>query len=354
MSPLEQHIRNRIKAEGPLPVSEFMAEALGHPEWGYYRKQDPLGARGDFTTAPEISQMFGELLGLWCAVVWQQMGSPRHFRLVELGPGRGTLMSDLLRAARLVPGFLGAVRVHLVETSPVLRLRQREALRGAPVDWHDDFSEIPDGPMLLVANEFFDALPIRQFVRDGGGWRERLIDACGDDLDFVTGPLLDAGSPGLPRLDGVAEGDIAETCPAGQEVAQAIGRRLCDQGGAALIVDYGHSRSAAGDTLQAVRQHRYHPVLALPGEADLTAHVDFQALADAARPAKAHGTVDQGSFLRAMGIEARAEALLRGAEPKQRFEIATACHRLISPTEMGTLFKSLALTQPDLPAPPGF
>ncbi len=261
-----------------------MALALGHPEWGYYTTRDPFGRKGDFITASEISQVFGEMLGLWCVEVWRQMGAPDPVRLVELGPGRGTLMADALRAAAVSPDFIRAAQVHLVETSPVLREAQRSALAGRDVVWHDRFDDIPEGPLLLVANEFFDALPVRQLQREADGWCERLVGNGPQGLQFV---LSTPGAPSAALLDpgmraGAAEGAIAEIQPAALSIAAAISARLGAFGGAALIIDYGYMQSAAGDTLQAVRSHKPHDVLLDPGDADLTVHVDFAALARAA------------------------------------------------------------------------
>jgi SAM-dependent MidA family methyltransferase len=348
LTPLARLLRERIRANGPISLADYMGEALAHPEHGYYRSRDPLGVAGDFTTAPEISQMFGELIGLWCAVLWQSMGSPAQVVLAELGPGRGTLMADLLRAAAMVPDFRRAVSVHLVETSLPLRAKQAERLAGVGAVWHDDISTLPPGPLLLVANEFFDALPVHQWIRRSDGWHERMIDADGDALVFVDGPL----AHGLVAPV-ATEGAIFETNPDARAIAGRIGQRLTASGGAALLIDYGHPTSALGDTVQAVRHHAYAPVLESPGEADLTAHVDFQALSQAARPAKCFGPVTQGGFLRALGIELRCERLARSS-PDKAGEIAAACRRLIDASEMGTLFKALAMTQPMLPAPPGF
>lgn len=352
MTPLAALLRRRIAAEGPITVAAYMELALAHPEFGYYRGRDPLGRGGDFTTAPEISQIFGELVGLWCATVWQMMGAPAPVRLVELGPGRGTLMADLLRAARMVPAFRDAVDVHLVETSPALREKQRQALPDARPRWHDRLEEVPDGPLLVVANEFFDALPIHQYVRDGGAWRERMVDVAGEDgFRFVPGPVVAPDLP--PAMRAAPDGAIAEAGPAGRAVARHLGHRLATRGGAALIIDYGPAESACGDSLQAVRGHAFHPVLADPGEADVTAHVDFASLARAATPARAHGPVTQARFLRRLGAELRAEQLAR-ANPAKAAAIVGGCSRLIDPAEMGTLFKVLALAHPALPVPPGF
>ena len=341
-----------------MTVATFMAEALGHPSHGYYMRRDPFGAAGDFVTAPEISQMFGELLGLWCAERWLVMGRPARVALVELGPGRGALMSDALRAARGVPGFLAAVSVHLVETSPALRAAQRATLAAAevPVAWHDGFDRVPPGPMLLLANEFLDALPIRQFVRMAAGWHERMIGWHDDAFRFTVAPGRSPLASALsPAASGAPVGAVAELCPPAITLAGAVGARVRAEGGAALFVDYGHARSAAGDTLQAVRNHRHVPVLETPGEADITAHVDFQAVARAAGEAGAAvwGPVDQGTLLRRLGIETRAAALQRAA-PAKAAQIEAACRRLIAPAEMGTLFKALAIIAPGQTTPAGF
>ncbi len=328
MNELADRLRRLIRRDGPIPVSLFMAEANAH----YYATRDPFGAGGDFVTAPEVSQMFGELIGLWCVEVWRAMGEPAPLRLVELGPGRGTLMADALRAARLAPDVLAAAELHLVETSPILRAAQRRALPEAR-HWAA-FGDVPEGPLLLVANEFFDALPIRQFVRAGGHWRERRIGLDGERFVFT------------------GDGEISEAGPAREAAMAEVARRLAAFGGAALVVDYGHGRSAPGETLQAVRGHRFSPPLEAPGEADLTAHVDFERLAAAARAGGAvvHGPVGQGAFLRALGIAARAAAL----RPKGGAAVEAALARLTGDDAMGSLFKVIAATHPDLPAPPGF
>jgi NADH dehydrogenase [ubiquinone] 1 alpha subcomplex assembly factor 7 len=352
----------RIALSGPLTVADYMAEALGHPRFGYYATRDPLGVGGDFVTAPEISQMFGELIGLWCAVVWQAMGRPRPFRWIELGPGRGTLMADALRAGRAVPGFGEAATLHLVETSPVLRRVQAETLAGAspprPPLWHADLSGVPEGPMILMANEFLDALPIRQFERTADGWHERLVAANerGDGLVFALSPPIPRPPLLSPAVVDAPVGAIAEVSPAVIGVIDAIGRRLAGAGGAALIVDYGHPRSAAGDTLQALRDHAYHDPLVDPGLADLTAHVDFEAVLRAAAEAGARpfGPLHQGLFLDRLGLNARAKALLARATPAQAEAIRTAHHRLTAADQMGTLFKVVSLQHPGLPPPPGF
>ena len=364
MSGLAETLGRRIATGGPLSLAEYMAAALGDPEHGYYRRADPLGADplgadGDFITAPEISQMFGELIGAWLAVGWQQMGAPETVRLVELGPGRGTLAADALRAIQLVPEFGAAIRLHLVETSPVFRARQTAALAqiplAAPPEWHDRFDQIPDGPLLLVANEFFDALPIRQFERAATGWHERLI-AMGEGGGFAWTLAAEATpEEAIPAaMRNAPRRAIAEICLAGETLAAEIGGRLAATGGIALIVDYGPARSAVGDSLQAVKGHRAHDVLRDPGSADITAHVDFAALAAAAKSAGARsfGPITQGAFLRRLGIDQRASALARGGSAAA--EIESARKRLIDPDQMGDLFKALAVTAPNLATPAGF
>lgn len=337
-----------------------MAEALGHHEFGYYMKSDPFGADGDFTTAPEISQMFGELIGLWCAVTWQQMGAPEKFNMVEFGPGRGTLMTDILRAGGNLPGFTEAMDLYLVETSPALQRIQEQSLSNAVVTakWKKSFSEIPEQPLILVANELFDALPVRQFEKTSLGWAERLIGW--DDQEGMVwrqGPEDMAIQTLVPDiLKQASEGSFYEICPAGLSLISAIGNSITDQGGAALIIDYGHVESAVGDTLQAVKGHQFHDFLADPGDADLTAHVDFQTLRETAEQAGAVpvGPITQGEFLRNLGIESRAQQLESIATPRQKEDIREALERLTTDEEMGTLFKVLAIIDPEQPKPEGF
>ncbi len=352
MTPLGLRLRDRIARSGPLPVAEFMAAANGDPEHGYYARRDPLGGAGDFITAPEISQVFGELIGAWCAVAWRGMGAPGRVLLVELGPGRGTLMADLLRATRRVAGFREALDIRLVETSPALARLQKDALGGAAAAWHHSLSELPEGPLLLVANEFFDALPVEQYVARRDGWHRRAVAADAEVFRFVDGPRVDdPPTCGLP-----ADGEIRETSPQSVAIVSEIATRLAAGRGAALIVDYGYASPATGETLQAVARHRYADPLAAPGEADLSAHVDFAALARAARAAGAccHGPVPQGEFLDRLGIGARMGRLIAAAEPGQREAIRTACRRLTGERAMGGLFKALALTDPHSPVPAGF
>lgn len=324
MTPLERALHDRIRAEGSISVEAFM-EACNH---FYYSTRDPFGVRGDFTTAPEISQMFGEMVGAVLADVWKRAGASGDAIYAELGPGRGTLASDALRLLRAA-GFAG--EVHLVETSPVLRQAQKKAVPDAY--FHDAIEDLPKKPLLLVANEFLDALPIRQFV---GGIERRIVVAAG-------GLAFDR------------DGEVVEDSPARADVVGSIARRLVENGGAALMIDYGHSKSAAGDTLQAVRSHRFAPVLVRPGEQDLTAHVDFEAVERAVRDAAAAVTpvTTQGEWLIRLGIEARAQSLSR-ANPERASEIQAALHRLTDGKEMGRLFKVIAVHSPQWPSPAGF
>ncbi len=357
-TPLAAELAALIAAEGPLSVGRYMALCLGHPRHGYYMTRDPLGARGDFITAPEISQMFGELIGLWAVATWQQMGAPSEFQLVELGPGRGTLMADALRAAHLVPAFGAAARLHLVEMSPVLRARQGETLAGHDPAWHDTLDAVPPGPALVIANEFFDALPIDQFVRAADGWHERQVglDAHGR-LVFGLDPHPLPGVAALAaHLPPAAPGAILEQLD--NRALHSLGARIAAQGGAALVIDYGHAASGFGDTLQAMKDHRFVDPLDTPGAADLTAHVDFAALARSARAAgaRAFGPLTQGEFLSRLGLSARAARLQQAADADQRAAIDAAAARLAGTGEgqMGALFKVLALGDARLGPPPGF
>jgi len=324
VTPLERALHQRIKAEGPITVEAYMEACNAY----YYATRDPLGAAGDFTTAPEISQMFGELVGAALADCWTRAGAPQDAIYAELGPGRGTLAADALRAMRAA-GFAG--EVHFVETSPVLREAQRQSVPEA--HWHDCVEDLPARPLLLVANEFLDALAVRQHA----GGIERRVSIVGGHLAFDR------------------DGDITETSPARGDAVSAIARHLQEHGGVGLIVDYGHAKSATGETLQALRGHRYASVLENPGEQDLTAHVDFEAVAAAAREAGAGVTplVTQGEWLHALGIQARAEALAR-ANPARSDEVRQALHRLTGAEEMGQLFKMIAIHSREWPAPAAF
>ena len=356
---LRRKIARRVRAEGPLSLAAYMAMALHDPVDGYYARRQPIGADGDFVTAPEISQVFGELIGLWCAVMWRELGQPDPVILAELGPGRGVLIDDLLRAAARVPEFRRALRLHLVEASPMLRAEQQNRLgHFAPV-WVPRFADLPEGPLLLVANEFLDALPIRQFVRGAVHWSERLIALDNENrFVFADGPESPTASlmvpPGL--RDGAVPGAVVEICPAALALASALGMRLARRPGAALFIDYGYFPSALGPTLGAFQRHRPASILAEPGTVDISAHVDFAAFAEAARAggAEIHGPVPQGRFLAALGAEFRLAALRAGATPSQRQALDSGVNRLLDPGEMGTLFKAIALVSPGLPRPPGF
>jgi NADH dehydrogenase [ubiquinone] 1 alpha subcomplex assembly factor 7 len=360
-SPLEADIRRRIAVAGPMPVAEYMALCLADPEHGYYTTRDPLGRRGDFITAPEVSQMFGEMIGLWMAATWKQMGAPENLRIIELGPGRGTMMKDALRAAKVMPDFFKAVVIHLVEISPALKAQQERTLEhlSMPMHWHPALIDVPPGPAIVLANEFFDALPVHQAVKTERGWHERQIeiDSAGR-LAFTIAPdpipQFDRLLPPAPH--NAPDASIFEW--RADNVALEMGQRLTRDGGAALVIDYGHAQSAVGDTFQAVGRHAYADPLSAPGTVDLTAHVDFQALAKAAEAmgASGYGPLTQSQFLRRLGIVTRAAKLKAKAADSAAADIDAALRRLISEGEagMGILFKAAAFAHPALGVPPGF
>ncbi|MCE7887936.1 MAG: SAM-dependent methyltransferase [Alphaproteobacteria bacterium PRO2] len=384
---MEEILKNLIREKGPIDVAEFMGLALGHPAHGYYMKGDPFGARGDFTTAPEISQMFGEMIAAWIMDVWQQMGSP-VFTLLECGPGRGTLMADIMRSTKNVPGFHDSVEIHLLEISPALREMQAQSLApyclarplpsqragcgGHPakkdqtpayagetnggtgetkVFWHANLQELPDRPIIVIANEFLDALPVRQLVRGADAWKERVVNVQNDKFVYATKELpfnLDVAA---------AEGEIFEISPVRSQFVMDLVKKMNRCGtGAALIIDYGHTQPGLGDTLQALKNHQYVSPLEDVGDADLTTHVDFYAAAQSAKAegAEVFGPVEQGAFLKTIGIEQRTEILKGRATPAQKFDIEKALQRLVDSSQMGSLFKVMGLTNGQNISLPGF
>jgi SAM-dependent MidA family methyltransferase len=353
-SPLQSEIKKLIQSAGPMPVWRYMELCLTHPQHGYYISRDPLGREGDFTTAPEVSQMFGELVGLWAASVWKAIGSPPVLRLIELGPGRGTMMADALRAVRVLPPLYQALSVHLVEINPMLREKQKATLQGArSIAWHDSIDDVPDGPAVILANEYFDVLPIHQVVKGETGWHERTVE-----LDANGRLVFGAAAEPTPRFELLLP-PLVRAAPAGavfewrpDAEVMKIAARVRDQDGAALIIDYGHLRSDAGDTFQAIARHSFADPLKNPGQADITAHVDFEALSRAAEDlgARVHGPVSQGEFLKRLGIETRAAALMAKASPEISEDISGALKRLIGTGRggMGSLFKVLAISEPNL------
>lgn len=361
LTPLAHRLIVAIDESGPFSVASFMGAALGDPQHGYYMTRDPFGARGDFITAPEVSQMFGEILGLWAASEWQAMGCPSDVTLIELGPGRGTLMADALRAVNVLPPFRDAITVRMVEMSPTLRSQQQTTLKDYPrAHWHESLSDAlaaaGPSPIIVIANEFLDALPIHQLVMTPDGWRERLVTVENGALVWGASPDATALESLIPDpLRDAHGGALFEVCPSALALVDELADYINLHGGTSLFLDYGHERPGFGDTLQALKGHDFTDVLAEPGEADLTAHVDFSALARTAQRAglQVAGPDQQGRFLLDLGIAVRAE-LLKKAAPQQAVDIATALNRLTSPEEMGTLFKVIALRHPDMPPSAGF
>jgi NADH dehydrogenase [ubiquinone] 1 alpha subcomplex assembly factor 7 len=359
-SPLQSEIKKLINVSGPMPVWRYMELCLTHPRHGYYVSRDPLGREGDFTTAPEVSQMFGELLGLWAASVWKAIGSPPLLRLVELGPGRGTMMADALRAFRVLPPLYQALSIHLVEINPVLREKQKSMLSAVRnIAWHDSIDEVPDGPAVILANEYFDVLPIHQVVKRETGWHERVVE-----LDNEGRLVFGAATDPMPHFE-VLLPPLVRAAPLGavfewrpDAEIMKIATRVRDQDGAALIIDYGHLRSDAGDTFQAIARHSFADPLKNPGQADITAHVDFQALVRAAEDigARVHGPVSQGDFLKQLGIETRALTLMAKATHEVSEDIAGALKRLVGGGRggMGSMFKVLAISESHLTSLAGF
>jgi NADH dehydrogenase [ubiquinone] 1 alpha subcomplex assembly factor 7 len=361
MNALSREIAAMIAQGGPISLELYMKLALTHPVHGYYRGKIPIGAKGDFITAPEVHQMFGELIGLWAAEAWRLMREPQQVHLVELGPGRGTLMADALRAAQVAPAFFDALDVHLVEMSEALTALQRDTLSacGKAVTWHAAWDEIPKGQVIIIANEFFDALPVRHYVSNGRDWYEKRVGLTPQgELAFGFAPEAS------PEIQLTTEpGTALELGFAAQEMMARIAARLAAEPGILLALDYGSDAFSFGETLQAVRDHHFANVLDDPGEADLTAHVDFLALAQAARKSGAatYGPISQGLFLTRLGIFERAAQLARRADARQKLEIEQALDRLArkgpqtgAHASMAELFKVLAVTSPGLATPPGF
>jgi SAM-dependent MidA family methyltransferase len=357
MTRLKERIVRLIEAAGPIPVGDYMATCLFDPEHGYYSTREPFGRRGDFITAPEVSQMFGELIGVWVRLAWDAIGRPAPLTIAEIGPGRGTLMKDMLRSLeRLDPALVSQAEFALIETSERLVAAQKETLRNsrARIAWHASVEELGATPLIIVGNEIFDAIPIRQYVLRGGRWRERTVGLNErGKLAFVTG--LGAPDPALLPSDAAnaPEGSIVELAPARTALMDGIAGRVSAYGGAGLFMDYGYTEPAVGDTLQALRQHRYEDVLASPGKADLTAHVDFFALASEARR---HGLdahlMDQGEFLLGMGLLERAGRLGASADQTVRERLQAEAERLAGSDQMGTLFKVLAVGPRGIALPP--
>jgi len=351
MSDLKTELIRQINRLGPITIADYMAQCLYHPQLGYYTNAKPLGAAGDFITAPEISQMFGELLGLALAMNWMDQGSPTPFCLAEIGPGSGQLMADVLRATKGVAGFHDAMHLYLCDVDGQMIADQRIKLADFKPKWVEDVTELPEMPLYLLANEFFDCLPIRQFVRSEKEWREQLLAVKNDSLCFgfkPAGPLADGFMQDAPL------GSVIELRPAANAIIADIAQQIAANGGCALVLDYGDWGSG-GDTLQALRQHQKVDPLAFPGTSDLTSHVDFKALAGAANPfAQTSAMIQQGPLLEYLGINARAQSLARQLSGKALDNHIAAHRRLTHPDEMGKLFKALAITPKGAPMPLGF
>lgn len=352
-------IAERIRNGGPVSIAAFMTEAMFDPLEGYYATKNPIGAGEDFITAPSVSQMFGELTGLWCAQVWMDMGRPARFQLVELGPGTGQMMSDIIRAGRAVPGFLDAAQITLIEASAALKMVQGRTLTpmGVQAMWADRLENVPAGPSIIVGNEFLDCLPLRQAVKQGGHWHERLINLNEDGgFEFVMGPRLGVEADLIPAsLSDSPDGTLVELRPGDQQVMDVLSRRFAEHPGRALFIDYGPATSEPGDTFQAIRQHTKADPLDAPGTADLTARVDFQQLGVFAGQGRLDfaGPVTQGEWLKALGLEVRAASLIQ-SRPDQKTTIARQVMRLTEPDQMGELFKVMTFSTQGLPNPPGF
>lgn len=344
----------QIRQSGPISLATYMGLCLTHPSRGYYRKADPLGAGGDFITAPEISQTFGEMIGAFVAALYRQMGSPDRLIVLELGPGRGTLAADALRVTSRVPGLAESLELLLYETNPVLIDLQRKTLAPYAPRWIADLEDIPNAPVIVLANEFFDALPVRQFVKRADKWYERMVGLAGGKRVFGLAPTPYDGSLLGPAFANAEEGAVAEIGLAARQMMERAARLIAPRGGAILTIDYGYAHTRPGETLQALSRHAYTDPLAAPGQADLTTHVDFQALNEAARMAglTTHPLVTQAQFLKSLGLAER-HAALAAANPDRAAELASALDRLTDPAQMGDIFKAICAASPGL-EPPGF
>ncbi len=374
---LKDRILAHIKTSGPMSIASYMSWCLLDPTQGYYPTRDPLGVDGDgksdFITAPEISQMFGEVLGLWLIHAWRSMGEPKTVQLVEYGPGRGVMMSDMLRTARLDKGFFAALNVSLIETSAALEGKQAETLAncGVPVSWADRLEDVPEGPTIVIGNEYLDCLPVRQLImkdrfKQADGWHERMVDIHPDNpskliFSVLDAPISKADQALLPgNIPDLKDGDLLEISPGLAQMTEILSRRFTDQPGAALFIDYGPGETELGDSFQALKKHKKVYPLDEPGQADLTARVDFADFSERAKSAglSVFGPCHQGQFLSRLGIEVRAVSLSKSlgakAGPASKAKIARQLHRITSADEMGTLFKAIAVQSPDLPAPLGF
>ncbi len=355
-SPVDD-LKKHLSVHGSMSVADYMALSLTAAGVGYYRNGNPIGASGDFVTAPEVSQIFGELIAVWIMIVWEGMGRPQKVILAELGPGRGTLMQDVMRSAGALPEFRQATHVHLVETSSTLREAQGKALRTlCRPQWHESFTALPEAPLIVVANEFFDALPTEQYVFQDGSWHKRVLM-----LDAQDRPYFGAGRLAVPPVEIMPdrppdEGDILEHCPAAADLIEELGKRARSAPCAILITDYGYESRDYGDTLQAVRAHHYVDAIQPPGTADLSTHVNFAELRHAAELAglKPCRLMTQGEFLTALGLEQRLRRLMTEAAEEQRAALFLGARRLVDPFQMGSLFKAMAITSPGLAAPPPF
>tara|TARA_Y100001970_G_scaffold294331_1_gene450752 strand:- start:55780 stop:56898 length:1119 start_codon:yes stop_codon:yes gene_type:complete len=360
MASLEIIIKKLIEKNGPISVEHYMDLALSHPEFGYYKTIDPIGTSGDFITAPEISQMFGEIIGIWVTLMHKQLSDNAQIKLIELGPGHGVLINDILRSISKIDKSPEKFETHLVEINPKLKRVQQYTLKDREVIWHNSINSIPPGPSIIIANEFFDALPVNQLVYDTGCWHERQISVTNDinqKLIFSSGP--EAKEEQLPSeiiKERTEEGSIFEFSPAREKMVKILAKKISVEGGVILIIDYGHTQTAIGETLQAVKNHKFHPVLVDPGTADLTAHLDFQALQRAiSNIGVLHwGPIMQSQFLRRLGIETRASYLRNNSNTQSGLEIQRALDRLIDPEQMGSMFKAIAITDDSSPMPPGF